>query len=53
MKQTHYVVIEVVHHGDAKLSTEPIFQAAYSLSSVDDARVLVVGVAVLRPECVE
>lgn len=52
-KQTHYVTIEVVHHGDAKLIAERISQAAYSLSSVDDARVLAVGVAVLRPECVE
>ena len=48
--QTHYVTIEVKHRGDAKQIAELISQAAYSLSQVDDARVMAVGEAVVRPE---
>ena len=49
-KQTHYITLEVKHHGDAKLIAELISQAAYSLSQVDDARLLAFGAAVVRPE---
>ena len=48
--QTHYITIEVKHRGDAKQIAELISQAAYSLSQVDDARVLAYGAAVVRPE---
>ena len=49
-QQTIYVTLKVVHHGDAKKIAELISQAAYSLSQVDDARVLAYGEAVVRPE---
>lgn len=52
MKQTTYIVIEVTHHGDAKKISELTAQAAYSLSSVDNARVLTFGAEVARPDAV-
>ena len=50
-QQTHYITLEVKHHGDAKKIAELVSQAAYSLSQVDDARLLAFGAAVVRPEC--
>lgn len=49
-QQTHYITLEVKHRGDAKNIAELISQAAYSLSQVDDARLLAFGAAVVRPE---
>lgn len=48
--QITYIMLEVTHHGDAKKISELTAQAAYSLSSVDNARVLMFGAEVAPPD---